>query len=107
MSKIDYLPLGSVVLLQNGTQKVIIVARGMNVPRAGSTYFFDYGAVVWPQGVSGDLMYYFNHDAVAKVCFYGCVGEEEEVITESLNRYVEEHPDLKRITGEEWNKLPE
>ena len=107
MSRIEFLPLGSVVLLGGGTKKLMIVTRGLNAPRAGSTYFFDYGAIAWPEGVTGNRMYYFNHDAVAKIFFYGCVGDEEEVIVDALNKYITDHPDLKRISGEEWNKLPE
>ena len=35
------LPLGSIVLLEGGAQKLLIIARGLNVINAGRTFFFD------------------------------------------------------------------
>ena len=101
MKSINYLPLGSIVQLEGGTQKLLIVARGLNLNRGGKTYYFDYGGVMYPQGLTGDQLAYFNHDAVRALNFIGCNDEDNQVLVDALNRYVEEHPDLVRCTAEE------
>ena len=101
MSKIDYAPLGSVVVLNGGTQRLIIVGRGLNVESEGETYYFDYGAAMYPQGLIGDQLAYFNHDAIARVFFEGYRDDENEIVNQRLNDYVAEHPDLKRRSFEE------
>lgn len=96
MSEVRYLPLGSVVLLKNGAHKVIIVGRGLNVENEGETFFFDYAGAMYPEGLIGDEMAYFNHNAVARVFFEGYRDDENEIMNERMNAYVEQHPELKR-----------
>ena len=102
MEKIDYIPLGSVVYLKGGIKKLLIVARAINVENDGKQYFFDYGGVLYPEGVSGDQMAYFNHDDVTSVFFRGCDDAESQAVTDAINRYVEEHPDLLRGSVQNW-----
>lgn len=96
MEKINYYPLGSVVLLKGGTQKLIIIARGINTRQNGDTVFFDYGGVLYPDGLTGDTMAYFNHDAVNTVVFYGCDDEENRNCVDSINQYLAANPGIKR-----------
>lgn len=96
MSRIDYLPLGSVVLLQGGTQRLIIVGRGLNVQNNGETYFYDYGGALYPQGMVNDQMAYFNQDAISRVFFEGYRDDDNDIVNDRLNDYVAQHPDLKR-----------
>ncbi len=103
MKKMDFLPLGSIVLLEGGIQKLMIVARGLNVKYDGDEYFFDYGAVMFPQGLMGDQLTYFNHSGISRVVSYGYMDDETAVMDETLSRYVAEHPDLKRLSPDQWN----
>lgn len=103
MEKIDYLPLGSVVYLNGGTKKVLIISRAINVANGGKRYFFDYGGVLYPEGVTGDQMAYFNHSDVIEVAFRGYDDAENKGMTEAINRFVSEHPDLLRGNVENWN----
>ena len=96
MSKMNYAPLGSVVVLKGGTQRMIIIARGLNVQDNGETYYFDYGGALYPQGLTGDQMAYFNHDAIGRIFFEGYRDDDNDIMNEKLNEYVEGHPDLKR-----------
>ena len=98
MSRVDFLPLGSVVVLKGGAQRVIIVGRGLNVVHDGENYFFDYGGVPYPNGLVGDRMAYFNHDAIGRVFFEGYRDDQDEILVNRLNEYIEENPDLKRRT---------
>lgn len=96
MSTINYIPLGSVVLLQGGTQKILIVARGINTRQNGETVFFDYGAVLYPDGLTSDRMAYFNHEAISRVLFYGYDDEENRNCCDNINRYLANNPGVKR-----------
>ena len=102
MEKIDYVPLGSVVYLKGGIKKLLVVARAINVPNGGKEYFFDYGGVLYPEGVTGDQMAYFNHNEISTVFFRGCDDGENKGMTEAINQYVESHPDLLRGSDENW-----
>lgn len=96
MEKIDYLPLGSVVLLNGGIQKLLIIARGINTKQDDQIVFFDYGAVLYPDGLTGDRMAYFNHDAVNKVVFYGYDDEESKIYSNNINDYLAANPSVQR-----------
>lgn len=102
MAKIDFLPLGSIVLLQGGTRKVLIIARGLNVKRDATTYFFDYGGVLYPDGLTGDQMIYFNHDGIVKVYFHGYSDGEDDAILTALDDYIEKNPGLNRADPDTW-----
>lgn len=96
VNRIDYLPLGSVVLLHGGIQKLLIIARGINTNQGGQTVFFDYGAVLYPEGLIGDRMAYFSHDAVSKVVFFGYDDEESKICTNNINNYLVANPHILR-----------
>ncbi len=107
MARINYLPLGSVVLLNDGSQKLIIIGRALNVTRGGVQFYFDYGGVLYPQGLINSEMAYFNHDDISRVYFTGYNDEGSRDLTEVINDYVEKHPDLHRGTAAEWQAAGE
>ena len=76
------LPLGSVLYLIDGNQKLIIVGRGMLVEQKGKKVVFDYAGVAYPQGLNPDEIYYFNDEDVDEIVFEGYKNDEE-------NRYVQ------------------
>ena len=102
MEKIDYIPLGSVVYLKGGIRKLLIVARAINVANGEKQFFFDYGGVLYPEGITGDHMAYFNHNDVSSVFFRGCDDDENKGMTEAINKFVETHPNLVRGSIENW-----
>ena len=102
MEKIDYVPLGSVVYLKGGIKKILVVARAIKVANGGKQYFFDYGGVLYPEGITGDQMAYFNHEDVSSVFFRGCDDDENKGMTEAINRFVADHPDLLRGNIQNW-----
>ena len=103
MEKIDYIPLGSVIYLKGGIKKLLVVARAINATHDGKQFFFDYGGVLYPEGITGDQMAYFNHDDVESVFFRGCDDEENKGMTEAINRFVESHPEIVRGNSQNWN----
>lgn len=102
--KIAYIPLGSIVLLKGGIQKLLVISRAINVANAGETYFFDYGGVLYPDGLVGDQMVYFNHDSIAKVIFEGYEDDDNAVMLENIETYLREHPDIKRGDPKKWQQ---
>lgn len=96
MEKIEYLPLGSIVYLKEGTKKLIVIARGLLVKNGDEFVYFDYGGVPYPEGLQGDKMAYFQHDAITKVIFKGFSDYDDEVTVEKINNFVEKNPEIKR-----------
>lgn len=92
----NLLPLGSVVVLKGGIQKLLIISRGINIKLNNEVVFFDYGGVLYPEGLIDDKMAYFNHDGIEKVYFFGYDDEDSKVGANNINNYVATHPSLKR-----------
>ena len=76
----DLLPLGSIVYLEEGTQKLVIVGRGVifDDPDTGEPVLADYMGVLYPQGFQTESTLFFQHDNIDQVVFEGYKDEEEE-----------------------------
>lgn len=85
--RVDYLPLGSIVILKGGTQKVVINSRGLVSLMTEPSGFFDYGGSVYPQGIVGDSILYFNHCDIAKVVFKGYTDEDDAMMVDNINEW--------------------
>ncbi len=96
MEKVNFLPLGSVVLLSGGIRKVMVIARGIRAKEGDDAVFYDYAGVIYPNGLTTDQVAYFNHDAIEKVYHEGFRDAEDENMVRGLNKYLTEHPELKR-----------
>ena len=79
----NYLPIGSIVLLKEGTKPVMIYGRKMN-DQEGNEY--DYLACLYPEGyIDLEYTYLFNEENIAKVLFRGYVSSEDELFVKLLN----------------------
>mgnify|MGYP004499953743 CR=1 FL=1 len=85
--KVDYLPLGSIVILKGGVQKVVINARGLISVAVEPPGYFDYGGSLYPQGIIGDQILYFNHCDIAKVVFKGFSDEDDKMMVDNINEW--------------------
>jgi len=76
----ELLPLGSIVYLKEGTQKLVIVGRGVlfDDPDTGEQVFADYMGVLYPAGLQPDSTLFFQHENIDEVVFEGYRDEEEE-----------------------------
>lgn len=102
MEKTNYLPLGSVIYLNDGIKKLMIVGRGLIVKNGEKNYFFDYGAVLFPEGLQGDELAYFQHSAIRKVVFEGFKDDDDEAAVEKINLFLESNPDIERGDINNW-----
>ena len=70
------LPIGSVVLLQDGEKRLMITGRIQS--KAGDTKIYDYSACYYPEGIVGsDSMFFFDHDSIAAIFYIGYQDTEE------------------------------
>lgn len=66
----EFLPLGSVVTLQQGTKRLMIVGRLQQ--QVDSNTVYDYAAVLWPQGVVDSQHFYlFNQEDIQTLFYIG------------------------------------
>ena len=95
----NYLPIGSVVLLQNGNTKVMIINRFPLHNNRGTIGYFDYSACLYPSGNTDNQVYFFNHGNIDKIWFEGYIDEAEEQLQE---KYIVEKKNISypRLTLE-------
>ena len=72
------LPIGSVVLLNNGT-KMIMITGFYLMPANDNSKVYDYCGCLFPEGViSSEQNLLFDHKQIAKVCYMGFTSSEEK-----------------------------
>lgn len=81
--------MGSIVILNGGTQKIIIIARGMVAANFNPPLFFEYGGCFYPQGLIGDQIMYFNHEDISKIIFTGYSDDDNELMVDNINEWYE------------------
>ena len=71
-----YLPIGSVVTLENATKKVMITGY---LPIAENNVTFDYNACIFPEGIlTMDKTLAFNHNQIKEINHIGLNNDEEK-----------------------------
>lgn len=86
------LPLGSVVKLKNGEQKIMITVRLPLYNNEGTIGYFEYGGCLFPNGQVDQKTYFFNEADIEEVYFKGYIDESEE---EFQKKYRDEIKDIK------------
>ena len=84
------LPLGSIVTLKNGdATELMIIARATVINRGIDEVYYDYGAVLTPQGmISPEEVYFFNMENVDEIIFTGFINDEEINFSEQYDELV-------------------
>ena len=78
------LPLGSIIILENGTKKIMIYGRKQRAVQNQRTY--DYVACLYPEGnIDDEYTYLFNHSDIKEIVHEGYRDEDEEKFLEVLN----------------------
>ncbi|HAB67438.1 MAG TPA: hypothetical protein DCE23_08735 [Firmicutes bacterium] len=83
-----YLPVGSVVLLQNGTKRVMINGFcTMDASKPDKVY--DYSGVLFPEGsLSSDQTLLFDHNQIVRIDHIGLEDQEEKEFKAKLIQIV-------------------
>jgi len=70
-----FLPIGTVVMLQNGKKELMIT--GYLVSEEGKEEVYDYSGCLYPEGIiSSNQNAVFNHSQIQQVLFKGFDGEK-------------------------------
>lgn len=79
-----FLPVGTVVLLQNGTKRVMI--NGFcSIDSEDPNTVYDYSGVLYPEGsLSSDQTLLFNHDQIVRIDHMGLIDDEETAFKAKL-----------------------
>ena len=72
----DLLPIGSVVVLKEGTKKLMIIGRLQATPKTKKLY--DYAGCLWPEGyMDKEHCYVFNREDIDLLYYLGMQDIEE------------------------------
>lgn len=78
----DYLPIGSVVLLEGATKSLLIIGT-MQVDEDGNEY--DYISCPFPEGyIDDETFFLFNEADIKDVKFIGYVNSETQLYSQAL-----------------------
>lgn len=85
--KEKFLPIGTIVLLDGGTKKIMIL--GFYSHPIGKETIYDYTGCFYPEGlVNSNELFLFNHSQIVKVFHYGYINEEEVDFKNRLNEAI-------------------
>lgn len=88
--KEKFLPVGSVVLLNGGTKKIMITGFCTMISDEPDS-MFDYCGCLYPEGIiRSDQNCVFNHDQISEIFFMGYESDEEKKFKENLNSALKE-----------------
>jgi hypothetical protein len=85
----EVLPLGTIVKLKHGPEKLMIICRLPLFNNMGTIGYFDYSACLYPAGQASQQSYFFNREDIEEVCFEGFRDEEEEKYCEVWKKALE------------------
>ena len=80
-TKKQILPIGSVILLEEGTAPLLIIGRGSLYKKDDKVGYLDYSAVIYPIGMGmddEDQFIFFNHEDIKSILFTGYITAEEQ-----------------------------
>ena len=88
--KEKFLPIGTVVLLKEGTKRLMITGYCMAAPESSNT-IFDYAGCLFPEGfILDQKVALFNHDEIDKIDHLGLEDEEQREFIDKLKDIIKE-----------------
>lgn len=83
------LPIGSVIKTKKGNVKLMIVGRAQLYNNDGTIGYFDYSALVYPEGITSQQEFaFFNHEDIQEIYFEGYRDEIEEKFAEKYEENI-------------------
>ena len=69
---------------------MLIIARVIVAPVKGDIYRFDYGACLYPEGMVGDSLIYFNDEDIFKVVQEGYSDEDNDLMLKNIAAVIDQ-----------------
>ncbi len=89
--KEKFLPIGSVVLLQGGTKRIMITGF-CSIAEDDKTKVYDYSGCVYPEGyLNSNQVCLFDHDQISELFHLGYECDEETEFKKSLRDIIEKY----------------
>lgn len=86
------LPIGSVILLEDSTKKVMII--GYCQYELESNELWDYAGCLYPEGYLGsDKTFLFNSDQIKEINFLGMASEEQQEFADYAKKILKDERD--------------
>lgn len=82
------LPIGSVVYLKEGNQKIMILNRGAVVEQDDTQVYFDYTGALYPEGLNPEQVYYLNREDIDEVIWEGHSDSDEKRYVELYEKWL-------------------
>ena len=85
-----FLPIGTIVMLKNGTKEVMITSYLVFSKEAASknekVEMFEYGGCAYPEGIlDTNTSLAFNHNQIDKIIHMGYINDRYKEISKALN----------------------
>lgn len=93
--KNELLPIGTVVLLEGGTRKVMICGYSSKSTADKTNKVYDYNGCVFPEGFMENIFCLFDNKQIKEVCYLGLENEEFENYKKIIER--SKRPGAKKI----------
>lgn len=85
------LPIGSIVNIRDGTNKLMILNRGPVVEIEGKKMMFDYSGCHYPLGLADEEVLYFNEENIDEVIHEGFSDSDEERFQKLYNEWKQDN----------------
>jgi len=96
MNNEKFLPVGSVVLLKNGTHKVMVTGFCTTIS-VDNSKVYDYIGCLFPEGmIALDKTLAFNHSDIKEIYFKGFYNEESEKFHAQIINFEKNYVDSNR-----------
>lgn len=84
----EYLPIGSIVLLEGGVKKLMVIGIMEDISVGGEKRNeYDYIGVLYPEGfISAASLLLFNHNQIKKVIHRGFEDDERELFLKRIEQ---------------------
>lgn len=96
-----YLPIGTVVLLNGGSKKIMITGF-CSISEDDTTKVYDYCGCIYPEGyLNSNQVCLFDHNQINEIFYLGYENDEESEFKKELNQMLSEYNDDRLILIEE------
>ena len=88
-----YLPIGTVVLLENGTKELMITGYNVTSTDIPGTVY-DYSGCLYPEGIiRSDINCVFNHSQIDSILYFGYISASSQIFLDNLKKAMNKDPE--------------